>query len=139
MLNIKQLNKIESRIIEIEKFLDNNRDYNKFDSNKLFTERSELEFKRNKDNINFRLSCKNKYYYAFQCYIFTQYIIKNGFRKFNAYPKEWYIKEMKENGISFNKYSINIGSNQYGSDLKRFNSKEELLGFVIGFNQANNL
>ena len=56
MLNIKQLNKIESRINEIENFLDNNRDYNKFDSNKLFTERSELEFKRNKDNINFRLS-----------------------------------------------------------------------------------
>jgi len=96
MLNIKQLNKIESRIDEIEKFLDNNRDYNKFDSNKLFNERSELLFKRNKDNINFRLSCNNK-------------------------------------------YSINIGSNQYGSDLKRFSSKEELLGFVIGFNEANNL
>ena len=139
MLNIKQLNKIESRINEIEKFLDNNRDYNKFDSNKLFNERSELEFKRNKDNINFRLSCKNKYYYAWQCYLFTQYIIKNGFRKFNLYPEDWYIKEMKENGISFNKYSINIGSNQYGTDLQRFNSKEELLGFVIGFNQANNL
>ena len=65
MLNIKQLNKIESRINEIEKFLDNNRDYNKFDSHKLFTERSELEFKRNKDNINFRLSCKDKYYYVY--------------------------------------------------------------------------
>ncbi len=133
MLNIKQLNKIESRINEIENFLDNNRDYNKFDSNKLFNERSELLFKRNKDNINFRLSCNNKYYYAFQCYKFTQYVLENG------YKYEWQKEDIKKQGISFNKYSINIGSNQYGSDLKRFNSKEELLGFVIGFNEANNL
>ena len=133
MLNTKQLNKIESRIDEIEKFLDNNRDYNKFDSHKLFTERSELLFKRNKDNINFRLSCNNKYYYAFQCYKFTQFVVVNGYRY------DWQIEDIKKQGISFNKYSINIGSNQYGSDIKRFNSKEELLGFVIGFNEANNL
>ena len=133
MLNTKQLNKIESRIDEIEKFLDNNRDYNKFDSNNLFTERSELLFKRNKDNINFRLSCNNKYYYAFQCYKFTQYVLENG------YKYKWQTEDIKKQGISFNKYSINIGYNQYGSDLKRFNSKEELLGFVIGFNEANNL
>jgi hypothetical protein len=133
MLNIKQLNKIESRINEIENFLDNNRDYNKFDSHKLFTERAELEFKRNKDNINFRLSCNDKYYYAFQCYKFTQYVLENG------YKYDWQTEDIKKQGISFNKYSINIGSNQYGSDIKRFNSKEELLGFVIGFNEANNL
>jgi hypothetical protein len=48
-------------------------------------------------------------------------------------------KNVIKQGISFNKYSINIGSNQYGTDIKRFNSKEELLGFVIGFNTANNL
>lgn len=138
MLNIKQLNKIESRIIEIEKFLDNNKDYNKFDSNKLFNERSELEFKRNKDNINFRLSCNNKYYYAFQCYKFTQYILENSY-KLALVPSMVSTEDIKKQGISFNKYSINIGSNQYGSDLKRFNSKEELLGFVIGFNEANNL
>ena len=133
MLNIKQLNKIESRINEIENFLDNNRDYNKFDSNKLFTERSELEFKRNKDNINFRLSCKNKYYYAFQCYKFTQFVVKNG------YKYEWQKEHISERGISFHKYSITIGSSEYGTNLKTFNSKEELLCFVIGFNEANNL
>ena len=133
MLNIKQLNKIESRINEIENFLDNNRDYNKFDSNKLFTERSELEFKRNKDNINFRLSCKNKYYYAFQCYKFTQFVVKNG------YKYEWQKEPISERGISFHKYSITIGSSEYGTNLKTFNRKEELLGFIIGFNEANNL
>tara|TARA_Y100000994_G_scaffold228386_1_gene212621 strand:- start:391 stop:801 length:411 start_codon:yes stop_codon:yes gene_type:complete len=136
MLNIKQLNKIESRINEIENFLDNNRDYNKFDSNKLFMERSELEFKRNKDNINFRLSCKNKYYYAWQCYLFTQFVVKNGYK---YYWQDMMDRNVIKQGISFNKYSINIGSNQYGTDIKRFNSKEELLGFVIGFNEANNL
>jgi len=136
MLNTKQLSKIESRINEITKFLDNNRDYNKFDCNKLFNERSELLFKRNKDNINFRLSCKNKYYYAWQCYKFTQFVVKKGYK---YYWQNMMDRNVIKQGISFNKYSINIGSNQYGTDIKRFNSKEELLGFVIGFNEANNL
>jgi hypothetical protein len=127
-MNTQQLNKIESRIKEIENFLDNNRDYSKFDSNKLFTERCELEFKRNKKNINFRLTGNNKYYYAWQCYNFTQYILKNGYPYIDK-------KEIKENNISFNKYSIDIGHR----DLKRFNSKEELLGFVIGYNTANKI
>lgn len=30
----------------------------------------ELEFLRNKQNINFRLPTDEKYYYAWQCYIF---------------------------------------------------------------------
>ena len=63
MLNNKQLEKIENRIKEIDQFLNDNRDYSKFDSNALFNERAELKFKRNKDNINIRLSCNNKYYY----------------------------------------------------------------------------
>ena len=131
-MNTKQLNKIENRISEINLFFDNNRDFNKFDSSKLFTERSELEFKRNKDNINFRLQGDNKYYYAFQCYIFTKHILKNGYPYIDK-------KEIKENGICFNTYSINVGYNQYCRDLKRFNSKEELLGFVIGYNTAHNI
>ena len=43
---------------------------------------------------------------------------------------------IKKNGVCFNKYSINNGYNQYCRDMKRFNSKEELLGFVIGYNEA---
>ena len=131
-MNTKQLNKIENKINAIDLFFDNNRDFNKFDSSKLFTERSELEFKRNKDNINFRLQGDNKYYYAFQCYIFTKHILKNGYPYIDK-------KEIKEKGICFNTYSINVGYNQYCRDLKRFNSKEELLGFVIGYNEANNI
>ena len=35
-----------------------------------------------------------------------------------------------------NKYSINNGYNQYCRDLKRFNNKHELIGFVIGYNES---
>tara|TARA_R100000935_G_C2756556_1_gene131862 strand:+ start:298 stop:558 length:261 start_codon:yes stop_codon:yes gene_type:complete len=34
------------------------------------------------------------------------------------------------------KYSINLGPTQYHSELKRFNSKEEMLGYVSGYNTA---
>mgnify|MGYP003112407148 CR=1 FL=1 len=131
MLNKKQLEKIENRIKEIDQFLNDNRDYSKFDSNALFNERAELKFKRNKDNINIRLSCNNKYYYAAQCNLFTKNVLKNGYPYIDK-------KTIKEKGISFNKYSINVGYNQYCQDLKSFNSKEEMLGFVIGYNAAVN-
>jgi hypothetical protein len=93
---------------------------------------SEIKFKENKKNINFRLQGGNKYYYANQCAKFTNYVLKNGYPYIDK-------KEIKENGISFNTYSINVGYNQYCRDLMRFNSKEELLGFVIGYNTAHNI
>ena len=43
---------------------------------------------------------------------------------------------IEKDGICFNTYSINNGYNQYCRDMKRFNSKDELLGFVVGYNQA---
>ena len=89
------------------------------------------EFKNNLTNINFILRGKNKYYYADQCAIFIDHVNRYGF---NNISKE----AIKENGISFNKYSINNGANQYNTDLKTFNSKEKMLGFVIGFNEAMN-
>tara|TARA_R100000231_G_C5308811_1_gene159789 strand:- start:294 stop:692 length:399 start_codon:yes stop_codon:yes gene_type:complete len=129
-------NKIQKRLNEINKILDyrrksNNPTIDKIDID-LIKERNDLQFKLNKENINFRLTCNNKYYYANQCKIFTNHIMKNGF----PYKD---IKRIKEDGITFNKYSINIGYNQHCEDLKRFNSKDELLGFVIGYNCANGL
>ena len=94
---------------------------------KEFLELQELEFEHNKLDINFRLSGDNKYYYADQCKRFVQNLYK-----FEPKLSDKIIKE----GISFNKYSINIGYNQFGEDYKRFNSTQELLGFVIGYNQA---
>ena len=98
-------------------------------SNK-YQKENDIKFKENKKNINFRLQGDNKYYYANQCAKFTKHILEYGYPYIDK-------KEIKENGISFNTYSINVGYNQYCRDLKRFNSKEELLGFVIGYNVAN--
>ena len=137
MLDAQQLYKIETRINEINKFLDDNRDYSKFDSLALFSDRSELLFKRNKDNINIKLPQKEKYYYANQCREFTEKVTKYGYNpRFKNYHFKVIKKRIRDNGISFNNYSINIGSNQFGDDLKRFSSKEEMLGFVIGYNVA---
>ena len=99
----------------------------------IFSERSELLLSRNKENINFILRGNDKYYYANQCYKFTQNLLKYGFNGFRTATKE----EVKEKGICFNKYSINLGRNQYGNDLKRFNSKDEMFGFVIAYNETS--
>jgi len=132
-MNEKERNKINTRIEEIEIFFDNNRDFSKFDSHALLMERGELHFKRNKENINFSLRGNQKYYYAYQCWDFTQYLLKKG------YDKRTTKKEIEKKGISLNKYSINVGYSQYCKALKRFNSKEEMLGFVIGFNEAKGI
>ena len=94
--------------------------------------RNEKEYRENKKGVNFRLSGNNKYYYANQCRIFKDYLEKYGYKGFNYYTP----KMVKEIGISFNEYSINLGYNQCCADIKRFNSKQELLGFVIGYNEA---
>ena len=87
----------------------------------------ELKIKKERCNINFRLSGSNKYYYADQCDIFRKHILKNGIGKYTA-------DQIKESGLSFNRYSINLYYNQYGTDLKRFSSVDEMMGFVIGYN-----
>ena len=91
--------------------------------------RNDKEFKENKKNINFSLRGHNKYYYAYQCALFTKNVNQYGFGHIT-------VEMIKKNGVCFNKYSINNGYNQYCRDMKRFNSKEELLGFVIGYNEA---
>ena len=96
-----------------------------------YQKRNDIEFTENKKNINFALRGNNKYYYAFQCALFTSNLLKLGYGHINK-------KEIAEKGICFNKYSINVRYNQYCKDLKRFNSKEEMLGFVIGYNEAVN-
>ena len=128
-MNTKQIEKSLNRLNEIEIFLDNNRDYSKFDCSELFRERSEIQFKLNKQNINFILKGGDKYYYANQCREFTGNLLKYGYGSISK-------KDIEKNGVSFNKYSINNGYNQYCNDIKRFSSTNELLGFVIGYNEA---
>jgi len=93
----------------------------------------EKEFKEAKEKVTFPLRGDNKYYYAMQCALFELNVQNYGFD--HVATKEAVLKE----GLFFNKYSITLG-HYYGHDLKRFNSKEEMLGFVVGYNNAiNNL
>lgn len=124
-MNAQQKTKLQNRLKEIESL------YYESGSNghDLICEMHEIEFKLNKENIKFRLTGDNKYYHAAQCSQFVKNVFKYGY--LHKTPEE-----LKESGICFNTYSINAGYNQYCEDLKRFNSKEELLGFVIGYNQC---
>ena len=95
--------------------------------------RQDAEFKAAKQDITFPLRGDNKYYYAAQCALFHLNLQNHGFD--HIATKERVLSE----GVLFNKYSITLG-HQYGYDLKRFNSKEEMFGFVVGYNEAiNNL
>ena len=95
--------------------------------------RQDAEFKAAKEDITFPLRGDNKYYYAAQCALFHLNVQNHGYD--HVATREKILAE----GVQFNKYSITLG-NQYGYDLKRFNSKEEMFGFVIGYNEAiNNL
>ena len=120
--------KAETRLKELEKLLNNPNWFAK-GTHDLLDERNEIEFKLNKQNVNFILRGQNKYYYANQLKEFTNNVYKFGFGHITS-------DMIKKNGVCFNQYSINNGYNQYCRDMKRFSSKEELIGFVIGYNQA---
>ena len=93
-----------------------------------FRKEKEIEFKRNKENIYFRLSGYDKYYQAHQCWNFTQHILKNGFNQYKPSDIE---------SIYFDTHNITIRLHSTAeTDIKRFNSKQELLGYVVGFNDS---
>ena len=94
-----------------------------------YQKENERQFKIAKKNINVRLPKANKYYYANQCKMFTDYVMEHGYPHIDK-------AEIVKQGISFNEYSINVGFNRSGRDLKTFDSKAEMFGFVIGFNEA---
>ena len=47
-------------------------------------EHNELEFLRNKENVDMRLTGKNKYYNAYQCYDFLTHIKTSGYNRYKA-------------------------------------------------------
>lgn len=86
----------------------------------------EAEFKRNKENIYMRLTGYDKYYYANQCWNFTQHILKHGFNNYKPSDIE---------SLYFDTHNITIRLvSTAETDIKRFNTKQEMLGFVIGWN-----
>ena len=100
-----------------------------------YQELNDLEYIRNKQSINFRLTGDNKYYYANQCFQFKRNLKKALAKSKRDYDQNL-LNRVENQGISFHNYSINIGYSQFNEDYQRFNSKQELLGFVIGFNRA---
>jgi len=95
--------------------------------------RSELLFKRNKQNINMRLTGYDKYYYAHQCWDYIKHIRANGFNRYK--PED--IENISINNSSY--YGANITarlSSGGETHIKAFNDKKELLGFIVGYNQA---
>ena len=123
------IQKIENRILEIDEIL-NSEDRAKYDSLSLFEERTELNFKLNKQNIYIRLTGVNKYYYSYQCKYFAEYIKNNGFNRY---------KPSDIDDIYFDKHSITIRLKSTAeTDIKRFETSKEMLGFVVGFNESVN-
>tara|TARA_R100001510_G_C7561180_1_gene141172 strand:- start:260 stop:583 length:324 start_codon:yes stop_codon:yes gene_type:complete len=93
-----------------------------------FHNEREQEFKRNKQNIYVRLSGSNKYYYAWQCQNFTRFILENGFNNY---------KPNEIDSVYFDNHSITIRLNSTAeTDIKRFDSKKEMLSYVVGFNDC---
>lgn len=127
-MNTQLQEKLQNKLNHIESVLNDNKlDLKQMSS--LFSERSELEFKLNKVNILFTLKGKNKYYYATHCKTFTDNLLKYGYGRKTP-------EQIKESGITFNNNSINFGYGSYTEDLKRFESKSDLLHFVVGYNAA---
>tara|TARA_R110000822_G_C15073701_1_gene468904 strand:- start:344 stop:631 length:288 start_codon:yes stop_codon:yes gene_type:complete len=79
--------------------------------------------------INLRISKEDKEYYHYQ---FNEFVFNARAYGFNGASKEDIIKK----GLSFNPLCISNGSTQYDKNLKRFEKKNELLGFVVGYNTA---
>ena len=97
-------------------------------------ERNELLFKRNKQNIYMRLSGYDKYYYAFQCWDFTKHIMRNGFQQYKAKDiKSISIVNCQYYGASIKARLVSGGE----TNLKTFNDKKEMLGFIVGFNTCS--
>jgi hypothetical protein len=93
--------------------------------------RNELEFKNNKQNVYMRLTGNNKYYYANQCQKFINYILKHGF--YNHKAKD--IKSVSIVNCTHYGASINARLSSGGeTHIKTFNDKNEMLGFICGFN-----
>ena len=119
------IEKIENRILEIDKIL-NNKNWSKIDSHSLIIERSEKEFLINKQGIYFRLTGDTKYYWANQFKYFRKNVEKYGNK---------YAYEIKGENISFHKYYINKEQSLHSRHLWTFDSTDELKGFVKGYNE----
>ena len=90
----------------------------------------ELELKRNKQYVYFRLSGVSKYYHGNICYEFRNIILHNGIEN---------IKAEQIQGVIFGEdYTITIkyiraDKKQVETTLNYFDKKSDLIGYVKGF------
>ena len=126
------MDKLKEKLNQVETIIQADDFYTKYNAEqriKYFRQKSDLEFKLNKENIYVRLTGNDKYYYAHQCAKFTQHILKNGFQQYK--PKDI-------DGVYFDTHNITIRLMSTGeTDIKRFETKQEMLGFVVGFNTCS--
>tara|TARA_R100000008_G_C3452627_1_gene100133 strand:- start:19 stop:405 length:387 start_codon:yes stop_codon:yes gene_type:complete len=95
--------------------------------------RNDLLFKRNKQNVNMILRGNNKYYNAYQCWDFTKHIKTNGFNQYK--PED--IESISINNCSYYGASIKARlKNGSQTNIKTFNDKNKMIGFIIGYNEA---
>ena len=118
------LEKIKNRVNEINEIL--NGSWEGIDSGALISERAEKELILNKQGVNIRLTGNNKYYWGYQFAKFRKNI--------NKYGSNYGYEGIDGSKISFHKYSINQEYSQFSNDLWRFDTPEEMKGFVKGYN-----
>lgn len=121
----------------LEKEMDSERSNNGFTDlyRNMITQRNDLEFQRNKQCIHFPLRGKNKHHFAYSCYRFSQSFPKvNDKRRSNRLTA--YNDDVE---IFFQKHAIVLKYKSNGAEthLKTFDTKEEMLGFVHGWNMRD--
>lgn len=124
-MNKKQLKRLTELNLKAKNF-------ERFTSEEL-QENNDLIFLRNKENVNMRLTGINKYYNAFQCYDFLEYVKKSGYGRYKA-------SDIESVSIASSPYygaKVSARLHSGGvTDLKSCNENKELLNFIIGFNEA---
>tara|TARA_R110000744_G_scaffold345791_1_gene451234 strand:- start:99 stop:518 length:420 start_codon:yes stop_codon:yes gene_type:complete len=119
---VKRLRELNKRAKSLEPF-----------TSEEITERNDLQFLRNKQNVNMRLIGDKKYYHASQCQKFIRTIEEKGFRGYHETDIDSvYITSSPYYGASIKARLISGGE----TDIKAFNENKELLGFIIGYNEA---
>ena len=119
---VKRLRELNKRAKSLEPF-----------TSEEITERNDLQFLRNKENVNMRLIGDKKYYHASQCAMFIRTIEEKGFRGYHETDIDSvYITSSPYYGASIKARLISGGE----TDIKAFNENKELLGFIIGYNEA---
>ena len=126
------MNKLKAKLNQVEEIIKADDFYTKYDAEqrcKYFKQRNDLEFKINKENIYVRLTGYDRYYYANQCAKFTKYVLSNGIKQYKASDIA---------GVSFHTHCITVRFHSTAeSDIQRFETKKEMLGYVAGFNACS--